>query len=60
MAVKRYIYTLEDLKQIIAYKHKISIEDVVIYNYSDLTIDHGFGPNKVDNETYILHVDEEE
>ncbi len=54
----RKLYTLLDVKQLIANKEKCPIDEVNIYECKEMVIDDGCGGNYgVENDTFLFQVD---
>ena len=57
MPTIRKLYTLGEVRAIIAKIEKVDAENVIIYEASELSLEDCFGGRGVEDETYIFQVD---
>jgi len=56
MPETRVIYTLEDVKILLAKEHNVYSESISIYENGELKLDNGRGVGEVEDKTYLFEV----
>jgi len=57
MPQNRILYTLQDIKKILAEKHRINIENVQIYERCTLNLEDGFGYHELESNSFLFQID---
>ena len=57
MPTIRLLYTLEEIKKLLADKHHVPIVNVTTFNSESLSMDYGGGDSEVKEDNFLFQVD---